>query len=193
MTGPMAAGISGGPIFRLCVASMRRARNASCTSRATNHPRAGRAFLPLVAERAVDHAVHRLVEVGVVVDDDRVLAAHLGDDALDVVLPGPVLVRRSRKISNPTSREPVKAISDSRDVDERRRRLLADARQIIGTPGGIRRPARFPSACAAMTDDCSAGFMIAVLPVTSAAAVMPVRIASGKFHGAMIAATPRGS
>jgi len=44
-----------------------------------------------------------------------------------------------------------------------------------------------------MTDDCSAGFMIAVLPVTRAAAVMPVKIASGKFHGAMTTATPRAS
>ena len=44
-----------------------------------------------------------------------------------------------------------------------------------------------------MIGDCSAGFISAQLPVTSAAAVMPVRIASGKFHGAMIAAMPRGS
>ncbi len=42
-----------------------------------------------------------------------------------------------------------------------------------------------------MTADCSDGFMIAQLPATSAAAVMPQRIASGKFQGAMIAAIPR--
>ena len=40
---------------------------------------------------------------------------------------------------------------------------------------------------------CSAGFTITVLPATSAALVMPVRMASGKFHGAMTTATPRGS
>ena len=51
-----------------------------------DHPRARRALLARVAERAVDHADDRLVEVGIVVDHDRVLAAHLGDDALDVVL-----------------------------------------------------------------------------------------------------------
>ena len=45
---------------------------------------------------------------------------------------------------------------------------------------------------AAITGDCSAGFITTVLPVASAAVVMPVRIASGKFHGAMTAATPRG-
>ena len=43
-----------------------------------------------------------------------------------------------------------------------------------------------------MTEDCSAGLMITVLPVTRAAAVMPVRMASGKFQGAITAATPRG-
>jgi hypothetical protein len=32
-----------------------------------------------------------------------------------------------------------------------------------------------------------------VLPVTIAAAVMPVMIASGKFQGAMTTVTPRGS
>ena len=42
-----------------------------------------------------------------------------------------------------------------------------------------------------MTGDCSAGFMTTVLPVTSAAAVMPVGIASGKFQGGITTATPR--
>ena len=45
---------------------------------------------------------------------------------------------------------------------------------------------------AAMIDDCSAGFITTVLPVASAAEVMPAKIASGKFHGAITAATPRG-
>ena len=34
---------------------------------------------------------------------------------------------------------------------------------------------------------------MAQLPVESAPAVMPQMMARGKFHGAMIAATPRGS
>ena len=46
---------------------------------------------------------------------------------------------------------------------------------------------------APVTADCSAGFMTTVLPVTRAAAVMPHRMASGKFHGAITTATPRGS
>jgi len=40
----------------------------------------------------------------------------------------------------------------------------------------------------AITGDCSAGFITTVLPVTTAATVIPARIASGKFHGAMTTA-----
>ncbi len=58
-----------------------------------DHPRAGRALLAGVAEGALEDADDRLVEVGVVVDDDRVLAPHLGDHPLDVVLAR----RRSRR------------------------------------------------------------------------------------------------
>jgi hypothetical protein len=39
---------------------------------------------------------------------------------------------------------------------------------------------------------CSAGFTTAVLPVTSAATAIPAQMASGKFHGLITAATPRG-
>ena len=44
------------------------------------------ALLARVAERALHDRGHRVVEVGVRVDDDRVLAAHLRDDALHVPL-----------------------------------------------------------------------------------------------------------
>ena len=54
-----------------------------------DHPRAGRALLAGVAEGALEDADDRLVEVGVVVDDDGVLAPHLGDHPLDVVLARP--------------------------------------------------------------------------------------------------------
>ena len=43
-----------------------------------------------------------------------------------------------------------------------------------------------------MTGDCSAGLRITVFPATSAATVMPLGIASGKFQGGMTTATPRG-
>ena len=43
---------------------------------------------------------------------------------------------------------------------------------------------------APITEDCSAGLMTTVLPVTRAATVMPQRMASGKFQGAMMARDP---
>jgi hypothetical protein len=36
------------------------------------------------------------------------------------------------------------------------------------------------------------GLITAVLPVTSEATVMPVKIARGKFHGGIITPTPKG-
>ena len=39
---------------------------------------------------------------------------------------------------------------------------------------------------------CSAGLKTTVLPVPSAAAIIPVGIASGKFHGAITAHDARG-
>ena len=53
-----------------------------------DHPGAGRAFLALEAEGRVHHADHGLVEVGVVVDDDGVFAAHFGHHPLAVDLAG---------------------------------------------------------------------------------------------------------
>ena len=44
---------------------------------------------------------------------------------------------------------------------------------------------------APITEDCSAGLITTVFPVTRAATVIPQRMASGKFQGAMMAATPR--
>ena len=44
----------------------------------------------------------------------------------------------------------------------------------------------------AMSGVWSEGFIMTALPATTAAAVIPVRIASGKFQGAMTMPTPRG-
>ena len=41
--------------------------------------------------------------------------------------------------------------------------------------------------------DCSAGFSTTPLPAASPAATIPVGIASGKFHGAITAQTPRAT
>jgi len=45
---------------------------------------------------------------------------------------------------------------------------------------------------AATITDCPEGLTIAQFPVTIAALDIPSRIANGKFHGAMMTATPRG-
>ena len=59
----------------------------------------------------------------------------------------------------------------------------------LGTPAS----SSISISIAPMTGVKLAGFMTTVLPVTSAATVMPARIAIGKFHGATTSTTPRGS
>jgi hypothetical protein len=48
-----------------------------------------------------------------------------------------------------------------------------------------------PRPAPAISGVCSAGFASTALPAASAAAIWPVKIASGKFHGLMQAKTPR--
>src|ERR1019366_6446089 len=50
--------------------------------------RTSRALLALIAERRSDYSVGRLIEITLAIDDDRVLAAHFGDDTLDPELAG---------------------------------------------------------------------------------------------------------
>ena len=85
-------------------------------------------------------AVDRLVQVGVVVDDDGVLAAHLGDHALDVVLArrglGGLPVDRQADVARAGERDQ----GDVRVLDQGRADLLADAGQEVE-----RRPAGRPA------------------------------------------------
>ncbi len=60
------------------------------------------------------------------------------------------------------------------------------------TPGGTPASIRMSISAAAITVVCSAGFMMTAFPATRGAAVMPQRIASGKFQGAIATPTPRG-
>ena len=46
-------------------------------------------------------------------------------------------------------------------------------------------------ASAAISGVCGAGLASTVFPAASAAPAMPMKIASGKFHGAMVTNTPR--
>ena len=96
-------------------------------------------------------------------------------------------------MSRPTALLPVNAITATRGS-----RTIA-APTVSPGPGRKCSTSRGTPACQRMSQStlaipgvCSAGFTTAVLPVTSAAAAMPQQIASGKFHGLMTAATPRG-
>ena len=96
-------------------------------------------------------------------------------------------------IWSPTSREPVNAII----------RVFGCSTRVLPTvdPGPVTKfktPSGMPAssqvsrnrvAIAAASEE---GFNTTVLPVTIAAAAMPVRIARGKFHGGMTAHTPSG-
>ena len=48
--------------------------------------RTGGTFLPLITESGVNRVDDGFVEIGVGIDDDRVLPAHLADDALEFAL-----------------------------------------------------------------------------------------------------------
>ena len=69
------------------------------------------------------------------------------------------------------------------------------AQPVAGTilaPGGVPASIITSISSAPMTEVWRAGLMIMQLPATSGATVRPVRIASGKFHGATDTPTPRG-
>ena len=120
----------------------RRAGRETCRSTASStiDPRAGRALLPLIAERTADDAEHGFVEIGVVVDDDRVLASHLGDHALH-----PAIARGGDFGRPGVDRQADRARAgegDQRDVgmlDQARRRPLRPCRA-----GSSARPAAVP-------------------------------------------------
>ena len=59
-----------------------------------DQPRERRAFLALETEGRVERGGHRLVLIGVVIDDEGVLAAHFADDFFQVGLAGPRLAGR---------------------------------------------------------------------------------------------------
>src|SRR3972149_5304694 len=77
----------------------------------------------------------RLVEVGVVVDDDRVLAAHLSDDALDAALARP---QRRRRLDDAEADLLASREGDEVDagvLDERPADLATGPRQVLDGTG----------------------------------------------------------
>ena len=90
-------------------------------ARLQDQPARRRAALARRAERAPEHAVEREIEVGVVHDDHRVLAAHLERQAL--VHPAAGLADEP-----PVSVDPVnETTGTSRMLDDRRADVLAEA------------------------------------------------------------------
>ena len=73
------------------------------------------------------------------------------------------------------------------------RPIAASPSSRLSAPTGI--PARWRTATIAAphAGDCSAGLNTTAFPVARAAAVIPVGMATGKFHGAITAATPRAA
>ena len=117
-----------------------------------------------------------VVEVGVGVDDDAVLAAHLGDDALEVAAGRAARRRRGAMISRPTAPRAGEGDRAHARVADQRGADVALAGQQRERVGGHARPrAARGRARSAQPGDCSAGLRTAVLPVASAAAAMPQR------------------
>ena len=150
-------------------------------------------FLALITERGINRIDDRFVEVGIGIDDDGVLAAHLADDAFEFALPGPGFAGALPDSQSNFARAGEGDHVDILVIDQVR---ADDASPCPGrklsTPGGTPASSNISINIAPQTADCSAGFIITVLPVTSAAETMPQRIAMGKFQGAMTRATPRG-
>ena len=98
---------------------------------------------------------------------------------------GPGRRASSRLISRAVSVDPVKATPATRDRRPRARRppRRSPGSRCSASPG---MPASCNSrtAAAAVSGVCSAGLATTALPAASAAAIWPVKIASGKFHGA---------
>ncbi len=97
----------------------------------------------------------------------------------------------SATMDRPTARDPVKAITATSGCSTSR------APTTSPTPGrNCTTPRGAPAATSASTRRdatsgvCSAGLRMTGFPATRAATVMPVGMASGKFHGAITAVTP---
>ncbi len=97
-----------------------------------------------------------------------------------------------RTSSSPTAPEPVNAIVWTPACAASAAPTSPPPGSSASAPGGSPARASASQTANAQAGDCSAGLRQTALPVASAAAVMPVAIANGKFHGAIAATTPRG-
>jgi hypothetical protein len=146
------------------------------------------ATLAGAVERRFHGVEHHLLGQRGAVHEHRILAAGLGDERGD----GAVARRQRRLIRRATSVEPVKATPADAGIRQQRGAKsgpLPGSR--CSTSPGTPAACNSRTAAAATSGVCSAGLASTALPVTSAAATWPVKIASGKFHGLMHRNTPR--
>ena len=139
------------------------------------------------------HAEDGLVQIGRIVDDNGILAAHLADDLLDERL---ALGRFAGRAENT---EPDLLRSGEGDHGHLR---IVDQQVADGAAGAgeelqhVGRQARLPQNLAHRPGD-AAGLRRRLdhgrIAGGHAAVVMPQQIDRGKFQGLMMAATPRGS
>ena len=139
-----------------------------------------------VAELGGDRALDRAVEVGVVEDDERRVAAQLHRDLLDR------LGRTARISILPTSVEPVKVILRTVGLEVSSapispRRAGDDVEHARGNAGplGTARPRPGPNRASAL-----AGLTTMVQPAASAGPILRAIIEDGKFQGVIAATTP---
>ena len=149
--------------------------------------------MALKPKRAGDCAGKSRIEVGIFVHNDEILPAHLRNHTLDPDLPRswPGGFFHNMQSDLLGTRERHKA--DSWGVPQAYCRSWRRCpSHKLTTPGGIPASCRMLMKKAPMAGVSDDGFSTTVLPVTSAAVVIPTRMAQGKFHGGMTAPTPSG-
>ncbi len=99
----------------------------------------------------------------------------------------------ARTMSSPTLPEPVNAITCTCGWRTSAAPASPKPGSSASAPGGTPAPWSAWTSASEQPGDCSAGLSTTALPAASPAATMPVGMASGKFHGAITATTPRGA
>ncbi len=104
-------------------------------------------------------------------------------------LPVPAVARR---ISRPTSVEPVKATLSTPGWATSAAPVAPSPVTMFTTPAGRPTSAQISAKASAVSGVYSAGFSTTVLPAASAGATFQASISSGKFHGITCPQTPQG-
>ena len=96
-------------------------------------------------------------------------------------------------IPAPTGSEPVKAIASTSGCSTSAAPVFPSPWVIASAAAGTPAASRTSASSAPQPGYCSAGFITTALPAARAPAVIPQRIATGKFQGAITATTPSGA